>query len=194
MLASVFLGLALYMTPTLWRQKPLGTIGEQIRAMLPLDSRGPTVEEWDQYAPIGYEEVWEKAIKEGKLIFIDFTGVNCPVCRLNEDSVFSRPAVRKELDRFLCVRVYTDSVPDPALGAARARELATRNQNWQSQTFGEFSTPLYVVFKPNKEKMEEDGKLLGEVLSKQGGPINDVQQFIDGVLKKPLETRVAEAR
>ena len=38
-----------------------------------------------------YSEAWALAEKENKLLFIDFTGVQCANCRSNEEKIFPNP-------------------------------------------------------------------------------------------------------
>lgn len=54
-----------------------------------------------------------EAAAEGKLVFLDFTGVTCTNCRQMEDLVFPDPAVEKELLKFARAKLYTDR-PTPA--------------------------------------------------------------------------------
>ena len=57
------------------------------------------------------EQAREQAAKENRPILIDFTGVNCPNCRLMERSVFPKPDVVPLLRKFVTVQLYTDFVP-----------------------------------------------------------------------------------
>src|SRR5204863_1539761 len=118
--AILFLGLAIYMTPALFGAKPLGVVGENIVAFLPLKGAG------DEHH-LEYEAAWAEAKQEKKLIFIDFTGVNCQNCRDNETNVFSDPRVKALLKKYVVVQLYTDSVPIKGLDQAEAERLAERN-------------------------------------------------------------------
>jgi len=53
-----------------------------------------------------------KADSDGKLIFIDFTGVTCTNCRQMEDNVFPDPAVEEELKKMSRAKLYTDRPTD----------------------------------------------------------------------------------
>jgi thiol:disulfide interchange protein DsbD len=145
LLASIFFGLALYMVPALWRVTPQGIIGQGLVAFLPWDSRASELE-WLR----DYEEAYTQAVKEGKLIFIDFTGVNCTNCRANEKNVFVRPEVRRELEKYVRVQLYTDSVPDQKLSPDQASRQAARNSQWQSGTFNDVTNPFYAIIRPEK--------------------------------------------
>jgi len=196
-LATIFIGLGLYMTPALWRVTPLGKVGEWVVAFLPLDTRPPTAAgsggaaahlSWHQ----DYAKAWEQAVREDKLIFIDFTGVNCTNCRDNENRVFPRPEVRKELEKYVRVQLYNDTVPRPGLSPAQAKEEAKRNWDWQDKTFGDVTTPLYIIFKPAKDKPFEDGKLKGTELGRLRGTIfpSEISDFV-ALLQGALNGQVA---
>jgi thiol:disulfide interchange protein DsbD len=169
--ATLFLGLGVYMTPALWDKQPQGAVGEFVVSFLPL-----TRSEWER----DYEKAWQQAKNEDKLLFIDFTGVNCQNCRWNEKNVFSRPDVRKELGAFVLVQLYTDVVPDPNLKPDESHAQAERNMKWQSNTFGEASLPMYIVLDPSGAltPISEDGKLEGAVKGRASGTINNVKDFL----------------
>jgi thiol:disulfide interchange protein DsbD len=196
-LATIFIGLGLYLLPALWRVQPLGIIGEKLVAFLPLDTRPKTA---GPGAPgeahldwlLDYEQAWKQAVKENKLIFIDFTGVNCINCRDNEYRVFPKPAVRKELEKYVRVQMYNDFVP--GLPRAESRAAALRNQELQSNTFNDYSTPLYVVFKPAKDAPFDGDKLKGTILAQRGGTIRDadIPAFVENILQAPLNGAVAQ--
>ena len=55
-----------------------------------------------------YREALDRARRENKLVFIDFTGYTCTNCRWMEANMFPRPEVASEMDKFVRVRLYTD--------------------------------------------------------------------------------------
>jgi thiol:disulfide interchange protein DsbD len=201
LLATIFMGLALYMAPALWREKPLGVVGNGLVAFLPLDTKdksafnGGSVSQGHLDWHLDYEKAWKQATAENKLIFIDFTGVNCTNCRDNEQRVFPRPAVRKALEKYVRVQMYNDSVPKPGLSREQADQEAYRNREWQEKTFGDVTTPLYIVFKPAKDEPFADGKLKGTVLYQVGGsiPESNIEQFAEN-LQAPLANSGAIAQ
>src|SRR5262249_11233426 len=112
-----------------------------------------------------------------------------------EKRVFPRQDVRHELERYVRVQLYNDSVPKRGLSPAEAQAEAIRNRDWQEKTFGDVSTPLYVVFRPAKDKpFTDDGKLKGTLLHQQGGKIfdNQIEDFV-AKLKGALNGQVAQA-
>ena len=125
-LATIFLGLALYMVPALLPQgagRP-GRRGSCTPSCRWTPRSSPVLER-----RLGLVNTWtghwntrrrgRRRPKENKPIFIDFTGVNCTNCRANEDRIFPRKEVRDELAKFVCVQLYTDSVP--AVGLTKDR-------------------------------------------------------------------------
>ena len=55
-----------------------------------------------------YEQAVAQAKKEGKPLFIDFTGAFCVNCRDMEENMFPRPGIQNRLKEFVLVRLYTD--------------------------------------------------------------------------------------
>jgi thiol:disulfide interchange protein DsbD len=201
LLAGMFLSFAIYITPALWRVTPQGVIGQGIVAFLPFDTRiQPGEREWLS----DYDAAYRKAVADGKLIFIDFTGVNCSNCRYNEINVFPLPDVQKELKQYVKVQLYTDSVPDPSLSANEASKRAERNSELRANTFNDSSNPLYAIIQPGKQSgpfVDQGGtlKLAGADRNwVRKGLISDAQipDFLQ-FLRKPLQAgagRVAEVK
>jgi thiol:disulfide interchange protein DsbD len=90
---------------------------------------------------------YDTALKQGKAenkpLFIDFTGYTCTNCRWMEVNMFTRGAVRKELEKYVRVRLYTDGEGQPYEGF----------QQMQQEKFGTVALPLYAV-------VNTDGKSL----------------------------------
>lgn len=124
--------------------------------------------------PAAHEEIWlsnfDEALvvakKEGKPIFVDFTGFACTNCRWMEANVFPRPDVQARLKDYVLVRLYTDG----------QGEVYLRNRALQEQRFGTVALPLYVTISP------ED-----EVLATFPGLTRKPQEFVD-FLDKALKT------
>ncbi|MBL8800037.1 MAG: hypothetical protein JNM56_39505 [Planctomycetia bacterium] len=198
--ATTFVGFALYLLPALMRETPLGVVGENLRAFLPQDSRlrkaggsaGHAELAWHQE----YQAAWEQAVKEDKLIFFDYTGIVCPNCRDNENRVFPRPDVQQELEKYVRVQLYNDSVPKQGLTKAEARRAAERNRDLQQNTFGDVSTPMYIIFRPSKDKpfTDDNSQFKGEIVARPGkGKIFDseIPGFVS-TLKAALNGQVAQ--
>ena len=89
-----------------------------------------------------YDEAREKAQKENKPLFIDFTGYTCTNCRAMEANVFPLAEIQKRFAKMQQVRLYTDDGSD---GPA--------NQKFQFELTGTVALPTYVIVDPDNEKI-----------------------------------------
>lgn len=192
LIAVCFLGLAVYLAPAMFGNHPAGVIGDNVMAFLPIrtghDADAPAAgktpgaptpadqghKEWY----LDYEDAWKDAVKNDKLILIDFTGTKCTNCRYNEQSVFPLPQVRGELNKLVKVSLYTDSVPSTKLSTDAAKEQGSRNMAWQQALVEKLSLPTYVVFQPSRTSALENGVPSGSILGRSEGAILDVPAFV----------------
>src|SRR5262249_24487183 len=151
LIAALFFGMTVYMTPAMRGKTPLGVVGEKLVAFLPRDFTGTSGSGSGENGKLAwhldYINAWKEAVKDQKDIFIHFTGVTCVNCQENEATVFPRPEVRKELERFARFQAFTDTVPDPHL---EAQGQAKRNARWRD-VLGDPTNPYYVIFRPNRD-------------------------------------------
>ena len=82
-----------------------------------------------------YEQALATAKREGKRVFIDFTGYTCTNCRWMEANMFPREEVRRELAGFVRVRLYTDGEGD----------VFQRQQQLQEDKYKTVALPFYAV-------------------------------------------------
>jgi thiol:disulfide interchange protein DsbD len=82
-----------------------------------------------------YEQALARARREGRQVFIDFTGYTCTNCRWMEANMFPREDVRRELSRFVLVRLYTDG----------DGEVYQRQQQLQQAKYQTVALPFYAV-------------------------------------------------
>ncbi|MBC8124595.1 MAG: thioredoxin family protein [Candidatus Kapabacteria bacterium] len=92
------------------------------------------------------DEAKKVAAKEGKPIFIDFTGFACVNCRLMEKLVFPKPEVQEMFKKFVLVQLYTDKKTEPYI----------TNQNIL-KSFGTVANPLYVLLKSDGTYVAQSG-------------------------------------
>ena len=181
-LGCLFLGFGLYLTPALLKLKedgsrlrPSGMIFAWVDSFL-------LPEENDDLPFIGdLNRGLEEAMKQNKMVFIDFTGVTCTNCKINEANVFPMKDVRELLKKFVLVQLYTDRVPDKLYSpeersafqgsATKQRADAIKNLDFQKLKFNTEQLPLYVVVKP-------DANGFVEVARYDEGKINDVSAFV----------------
>ncbi|MEW5980902.1 MAG: cytochrome c biogenesis protein CcdA [Acidobacteriota bacterium] len=85
----------------------------------------------------------DQAEAENRPLFIDFTGYTCTNCRWMESNIFTQPAVRAELQRFVRVQLYTD-------GEGQTYE---DNQSYQRREFGTVALPFYAILRPDGSRV-----------------------------------------
>ncbi|MFT3901807.1 MAG: cytochrome c biogenesis protein CcdA [Niabella sp.] len=113
-----------------------------------------------------YNEALEVARRLKKPLMIDFTGVNCPNCRLMEGQVWSDPEVMKTLkEDFVIASLYVDKHIDllpeeeyysEALGK-KVTTLGDRNADMQVSVFGTNSQPNYFFLDANEKRLLPTG-------------------------------------
>jgi thiol:disulfide interchange protein len=82
-----------------------------------------------------YEQALVRAKREGKRVFIDFTGYTCTNCRWMEANMFPREDVRRELGNYVLVRLYTDG----------EGEVFQKQQRLQQEKYQTVALPFYAV-------------------------------------------------
>ena len=90
-----------------------------------------------------FPQAAEKARREGKLVFVNFTGYACTNCHWMKANMFTRPEIRSAMQGFVLVDLYTDGTD----------EASRLNQEFEDKTFGTVAIPYYAIF-------NADGKLL----------------------------------
>jgi thiol:disulfide interchange protein DsbD len=173
-LSLAFLSLALYLVPGLFqlnaehKQRPQGVIFAWVDSfLLPDDSER-------HFGSL--EEGLKEAQQQNKLVFLDFTGINCANCKYNEREIFSRPEVKELLDKYVVVQLYTDTVP-PLV--KRPASTPSENTDALINRFKSDQLPLYVILEP-------DGKDGATVRRYDEGKINNAEAFAK-FLSEPLE-------
>ncbi|MBI1830733.1 MAG: hypothetical protein HYR84_04700 [Planctomycetes bacterium] len=159
--AAVFLGLALYLAPALFKlnaagqpQRPTGAVYAWIDSfLLPESIEGDAEAVHTANLHWAIEET--KAANAPKRIFIDFTGVSCTNCKINEKSVFTKTQIAPLFEPYIVVKLFTDTVP-PQYYAKELANVSSRTQHdaekvnlaFQKKVFGTEQLPLYAVIEP----------------------------------------------
>jgi thiol:disulfide interchange protein len=104
-----------------------------------LAAAGHTIEEDRWYDDYG--EALSVARREGKPVFIDFTGYTCTNCRWMEANMFPLPRVSELMNQFVRVRLYTD-------GGEPVHEA---NQRFEQERFKTIALPFYALMTPDDE-------------------------------------------
>jgi len=144
MTTIVFLSLGFYLFTGLMG----GSLGELDAFLPPRTSGGLTL---TGGGTAGRELEWHtdrnvalsQARREGRPVFLDFTGYTCTNCRWMESNIFPLPAVQAELEKFVRLQLFTD-------GEGPQYE---ENQRYQKEEFGTVALPLYVILSPRGEKI-----------------------------------------
>jgi thiol:disulfide interchange protein len=97
-----------------------------------------------------------RAAREGKLVFVNYTGYTCTNCRYMEGGVFPDPRVAPLLAQMVLVELYTDG----------GKPEHDDNRNDQVKRFATAALPLYSV---------EDAQ--GNVIASFPSSTNDVAEF-----------------
>lgn len=114
-----------------------------------------------------YDGALSTAKQSNKLVFVDFTGYTCTNCRWMEANMFPRSQVTTELNKFVCLRLYTDG----------DGELYQRQQKMQQEKFGTVALPLYAL-------LRSDGTAVGVFLGLTRNE-NDFLSFLRTGLHHP---------
>ena len=183
MFALTSLALAVYLLPALFssgpreRNRPGGTVYAWVDAFLLPEPSAAEVVGGDLAWSADLRRALDNARAKGGRVFVDFTGVTCSNCKLNEREVFTKPAVREQFKQYSLVQIYTDTIPDVFYesppGLDRQTADAKVNKLFQKNAFGEEQLPLYVILKP-----EPNGKT-SVVGIYDEGKINKELEFIE---------------
>jgi thiol:disulfide interchange protein len=112
-----------------------------------------------------YSQAVAAARRDGKRIFVDYTGYTCTNCRWMEVNMFPREEVRREMAKFVLVRLYTDG----------EGEVFQRQQRLQQEKYKTVALPYYAVENPD-----------GSPVASFPGLTRDTAQFV-GFLQKAQE-------
>jgi thiol:disulfide interchange protein len=104
-----------------------------------------------------FPEATEKARREGKLIFVNFTGYACTNCHWMRANMFTRPEIRSAMGGLVLVELYTDGTD----------EASVRNQEFEQKTFDTIAIPYYAIFDVN-----------GKVLASFPGLTRNPKEFL----------------
>jgi thiol:disulfide interchange protein DsbD len=118
-----------------------------------------------------YEGALARAQKENKLVLIDFTGYTCTNCRWMEANMFPKEQVRRVMEQYVRVRLYTDGE-----GA-----LYEKHQRLEEEKFGTVALPYYAI-------VDSSGKAIASF----PGLTRNADEFV-AFLKKGEEASIERA-
>ena len=119
---------------------------EIIEAMVPPPPTDDEIAIKEGWFVDDYDGALEKAKKEGKPLFIDFTGVYCANCRVMERRVFTLDGIKEEFDKMVLARLYVDK--KDSLSAVFAQ--------MQFERYKTATQPHYVILDPYNESTIAD--------------------------------------
>jgi thiol:disulfide interchange protein len=181
--AGLFFSLGFHLLPALFKDpsgnnlRPQGSVYAWVDSFLLPDSQSGKEEPHTGNLVAAVKQARETREKTGKVqrIFVDFTGVSCQNCSLNERYVFSKANIHELFKPFTIVKLYTDSVPNryysPEIGEqaiARRKADADINQTFQTKVFNNAQLPLYVILEP-----EVDGTVRAVGIYDEGRILNE---------------------
>ncbi len=118
-----------------------------------------------------YREALDQARREGKLVFVNFTGYACTNCHWMRANMFTRPEIAAAMQGFVLVELYTD-------GTDAASEL---NQKVELEKFKTVAIPYYAILDPDEK-----------VVATFPGKTSDASEFL-AFLKTPAAPVQASA-
>jgi len=181
--ALTALGVGVYLMPALFargphdRNRPAGTLYAWVDSFLLPEPSAAEVVGGDLPWSADLRGTLKDAQAKNRRVFVDFTGVTCTNCKLNEKNVFVKPEVQELFKQYSLVQMYTDTIPavfyDSDPGVDRRDLDAEANQKFENQAFGTEQLPLYVILKP-----EANGKVTVVGVYDEG-KINNEPAFIE---------------
>jgi thiol:disulfide interchange protein DsbD len=111
---------------------------------------GAKLGELDAYVPLNagnlqwmqnqYREALDRARREGKLVFVNFTGYACTNCHWMKANMFTRPEIEAAMQKFVLVELYADA------GDA----TSDANQKLELSKFNTVAEPYYAILTPDE--------------------------------------------
>ncbi|MGA7235896.1 MAG: cytochrome c biogenesis protein CcdA, partial [Bryobacteraceae bacterium] len=111
---------------------------------------GGKLGELDAYVPLNggnlqwmqnqYREALDRARREGKLVFVNFTGYACTNCHWMKANMFTRPEIEAAMQKFVLVELYADA------GDA----TSDANQKLELSKFNTVAEPYYAILAPDE--------------------------------------------
>lgn len=116
-------------------------IDEFLEALLPPPPTDDEIAIKEGWYVDDYDGALKRAKKEGKPLFIDFTGVYCANCRVMERRVFPTKPVKKQFDKMILTRLYVD----------KKDSLSQVYAKLQFEKYKQATQPYYVLLDPKDE-------------------------------------------
>ncbi len=115
-----------------------------------------------------FQEALDRARREGKLVFVNFTGYACTNCHWMKANMFPRPEIAGAMKDFVLVELYTD-------GTDAQSEL---NQKLQLSKLQTIAIPYYAI-------LDHDGNIVASF----PGLTKDPAEFLAFLQKRPAAVK-----
>ena len=179
MFSLAFITLGFYLVPGLFKtdegksQRPQGKVFAWTEAFLLSDRNTPTR---SREGKASNDLVWHTKLKEAlaladrekKLVFVDFTGITCSNCRLNEEESFPDQRIQDAFRKLVLLKLY--SIPRLPAGLDQEPDAEGTN-NLAFEVVGKGDLPLYVLLRPKGDSFEV-------VRIDDQGVIRDIPAFV----------------
>jgi len=125
-----------------------------------------------------YREALDRARREGKLVFVNFTGYACANCHWMKANMFTRPEIASAMGNFVLVDLYGDGTD----------AVSEANQKLELAKFNTVAEPFYAILDPDEN-----------VIATFPGLTKDPAEFLAFIQKgaaappKPAATQSASA-
>ncbi|MGA2724038.1 MAG: cytochrome c biogenesis protein CcdA [Bryobacteraceae bacterium] len=103
-----------------------------------------------------YRAALDRARREGKRVFVNFTGYACTNCHWMTANMFTRPEIAAALKDFVLVELYTDGTD----------QVSQANQNLELSEFHTVAIPFYAI-------LDADGKAIATF----AGSTSDAKEY-----------------
>ena len=135
------LALSLFSGPT-YHYSGLPRIADElIEAMVPPPPTEDEIAIKEGWYVDDYDSALEEAKKQGKPLFIDFTGIYCANCRVMERRIFPLENIKNHFDNMVLTRLYVD----------KKDSLSSVYAQMQFERYKTATQPYYVVLDPSNE-------------------------------------------
>jgi len=88
-----------------------------------------------------FSQALERARRDGKLVFVNFTGYACTNCHWMKANMFTRLEIRSAMQGFVLVELFTDGTDEPS----------RLNQEFEEKTFGTVAIPYYAILHSRRQ-------------------------------------------
>jgi thiol:disulfide interchange protein DsbD len=139
-------GLSLFSGPTFHYNGLPRFADELIEAMVPPPPTEDEIAMEEGWFVDDYDGALELAKKEGRPLFIDFTGIYCANCRVMERRIFPLEKIKNQFDNMVLARLYVD----------KKDSLSAIYAQMQFERYKTATQPYYVILDPQNESTLAD--------------------------------------